>query len=52
MASKGLLCDECDRRHKQWEKVGETTFANGMHEGVRERLECEHCGSVVRQVRA
>lgn len=52
MSSEGMQCDECERRHKEWEKVSESSFANGMYAGIRERFECGHCGGMTAQVRS
>jgi len=45
--SDGTRCPGCDRRHTDFEKVGEHAVDGPYHAGIIETHECLRCGATV-----
>lgn len=43
----GMKCNECDRRHSDWDMDGQHTVDDGNHAGIIKRYECGNCGAKV-----
>jgi hypothetical protein len=49
--SHGVECAGCHQTHDDYEKLGESSFANGWYAGIRERIKCGRCGHINTQER-